>query len=117
MGAPCKLRFSKLGKGRQQTSVLLKPHSIIVRGATAKRDSANTRKRWKPRRPHNVWRSNHAPMFVRRPDPGGALRDDGAIGATGHAERISGAIRGKRQRAASEGLRGTGWTDWFVVEP
>src|SRR6478752_9282065 len=117
MGAPCKLLSSKLGKGRQQTLVLLKPHSIIVPGATAKRDSANTRKRWKPRRPHNVWRSNHAPMVVRRSDSGDALRDAGTIDATGYAERISGAIRRKRQRAAGESLRGTGWTDWFVVEP
>jgi len=56
-------------------------------------------------------------MVVRRPDLGDALRDAGTIDATGHAERISGAIRGKRQRAANESLRGTGWIDWFVVEP
>src|SRR5947207_6342074 len=56
MGAPCKLRSSKPGKGTQQTLVLLKRHSIIVRGATAKRGSANTRKRWKPRKPHNPTR-------------------------------------------------------------
>ena len=56
-------------------------------------------------------------MFVRRSDLGDALRDAGTIDTRGYAERISGAIRRKRQRAASESLRGTGWTDWFVVEP
>src|SRR6478672_4673320 len=117
MGAPCKLRSSKPGKGTQETSVPLKQRSITVRGVTAKRDSENIPKRWKPRRPRNVWRSNHAPMVVRHAGPGGALRDAGTIDATGYVERISGAIRGKRQRAASESLRGTGWTDWFVVEP
>src|SRR4029077_11372698 len=73
MGAHCKLRSSKPGKGRQQTSVRLKRHSITVHGATAKRDSANTPKRWKRRRPHNIWRSNHAPLFVRHASPGDAL--------------------------------------------
>jgi hypothetical protein len=38
--------------------MLLKRHSIIVRGATAKRGSANTPKKWKPRRQHDVWRSD-----------------------------------------------------------
>src|SRR6266550_3197716 len=108
MGAPCKLRSSKLGKGTQQTSVLLKLHSITVRGAIAKRGSANTPKRWKPRSPHNVWRSNHAPLFVRHVSPDDALRDAGRIGATGHAERISGEIRGKRQRTSGKGVRRTG---------
>src|SRR6266571_4443184 len=117
MGAPCKLRSSRRGKGTQQTSVLLKRHSIIVRGATAKRGSANTLKTWKPRKPHDVWRSNHAPMFVRHASPGDALRDAGKFYTTGHAERISGEIRGKRQRAGGEGIRRTGWTDWFVVGP
>src|SRR5262249_20484781 len=54
MAGPCKLRSSKLGKGTQQTSMLLKRHSIIVHGATAKRGSANTAKRWKPRRLHDL---------------------------------------------------------------
>src|SRR5215216_5653455 len=99
MGAPCKLRCLKPGKGTQQTSVRLKRHSITVHGATAKRGSANTPKRWKPRRPHNVWRSNHAPMFVRHASPDDALTDAGTIGANGHAKRISGEIRGKRQCA------------------
>src|SRR5882724_2810018 len=104
MGAPCKLRSSKLGKGTQQTSVLLKRHSIIVRGVTAKHGSANTPKRWKLRKPHDVWRSNHAPMLVRHASPGDALRDAGTIGATGHADRFSGEIRCKRQRARSQSV-------------
>src|SRR5207248_3885123 len=104
MGAPCKLRSSKPGKGTQQTSALLKRHSITVHGATAKRGSANTPKRWKPRRPHNVWRSNHAPMLVRHAGPGDALRDAGTIGATRHADRFSGEIRRKRQRARSQSV-------------
>src|SRR4029450_2380585 len=116
MGALCKHRSLKLGKGTQQTSVLLKRHSIIVRGAIATRGSANTPKRWKPPRPHNVWRSNHAPMFVRHASPGDFLRDAGTSGATGYAERISGEIRDKRQRACSEGVRRAGWTCWLVVE-
>src|SRR4030095_11946876 len=98
MDVPCKLRSSKLGKGTQHTSVLLKRHSIIVHGATAKRDSANTPKRWKLRRPHNVWRGNHAPTFVRRANPGDALRHGVTVGKPGHAERISCEIRGERQR-------------------
>src|SRR5258705_9478844 len=117
MAAPCKLRSSKPGKGTQQTSVLLKQHSITVHGAIAKRGSANTPKRWKPRRPHNVWRGNHAPMLVRHASPGDALRDAGAIGTAGHAERISGEIRRKHKRARGEGVRRTGWTGWFVVGP
>src|SRR4029453_3109693 len=104
MGAPCKLRSSKPGKGTQQTLVLLKRHSIIVRGATAKRGSANTPKTWKPPRPHNVWGNNHAPIFVRHVSLGGALRDAGAISATDHAERISGEIRRKRKRGGGEGV-------------
>ena len=56
-------------------------------------------------------------MFVRHASPGDALRDAGTISAAGHAKRISGEIRGKRQRAGSEGVRRTGWTDWFVVGP
>src|SRR4029450_8720748 len=115
MDVPCKLRSSKHGKGTAQTSVLLKRHSIIVHGATAKRDSANTPKRWKPRRPHNVWRSNHAPVFVRHASPGNALRDRVTVGNPGYAERISGEILGKRQRAGGEGVRRIGWTGWFVV--
>src|SRR5512132_156802 len=104
MGAPCKLRSSKPGTATQQTSMLLKRHSIIVRGATAKRGSANTPKTWKPRRPHNVWRSNHASVFVRHASAGDALRDAGKFHATGHAGRISSEIRGKRQRASGEGV-------------
>src|SRR5216110_2910643 len=104
MGAPCKLRSSKLGKGTQQTSVLLKRHSITVRGATAKRDSANTPKRWKPRKPHNVWRNNHAPMLVRHAIPDDPLRDAGSIGATGHIDRFSGEIRCIRQRPRSQSV-------------
>src|SRR5438876_1005959 len=104
MGAPCKLRCLKLGRVTQQTSLLLKRHSITVRGATAKRASANTPKRWKPRKSHDVWRSNHAPMLVRRAIPGDALRDAGTIGATGHTDRFSGEIRRKRQRARSQSV-------------
>src|SRR5215470_2926729 len=117
MGAPCKLRSSKLGKGTQETSVRLKQRSITVRGVTAKRDSGNIPKRWKPRKLRNAWRSNHAPMFVRHAGSGRALWDDGAIGATGHPERISGEIRCKYQRTGGEGVRGAGRTSWFVVEP
>src|SRR5436309_14297857 len=117
MGAPCKLRCSKRGKGTQQTSVLLKRHSITVRGATAKRGSASTPKRWKLRRPHDAWHSNHAPMFVRHPSHGDALRHVGPIGAAGHAEWISSETRGKYQRACSEGVRSACWTNRFVVEP
>src|ERR1043166_3594222 len=116
MGAPCKLRSSRLGEGTQQTSVLLKPHSITVRGATAKRDSASTPKRWKPRRPHNVWRSSYAPMVVRRAGSGDASRDAGTIGATGYAKRVSGETRCKRQRAETESVRRAGWTSRLVVE-
>src|SRR6266550_6827472 len=104
MGAPCKLRSSRRGKGTQQTSVLLKRHSITVHGAIAKLDLANIPKRWKPRRPHNVWCSNHAPLFVRRASPDDALGDAGTIGATGHADRFSGEIRCKRQRARSQSV-------------
>ena len=43
-------------------------------------------------------------LFVRHASPGDALRDAGTIGATGHAERISGEIRGKRQCAGSESV-------------
>src|SRR5215831_14287180 len=115
MGVPCKLQSSKLGKGTQQTSVLLKRHSIIAHGAIAKRGSANTPKTWKLLRPHNVWRGNHAPTFARRASVGDALRAGGTISATSHAQRISGEIRSKRQRAGDEGVRRAGWTDWFVV--
>src|SRR6266404_3741172 len=104
MGAPCKLQSSKPGKGTQQTSVLLKRHSITVRGATAKLGSANTPKRWKLRRPHNVWYSNHSPMLVRHASPGDALRDAGTIGTTGHVDRFSGEIRRKRQRPRSQSV-------------
>src|SRR5215831_9020480 len=117
MGAPCKLRSSKFGKGKQQTSVLLKRHSITVRGATAKRGSASTPKRWKPRRPHNVWRSSYAPIVVRHAGSGDALRDAGAIDATGYAKRVSGKARSNRQRAESKGVQRAGWTGWLVVEP
>src|SRR6478672_11498469 len=102
MDAPCKLRSSKLGKGTQQTSVLRKRHSITVRGAIAKRGSANTPKKWKPRRPHDVWRGKYAATFVRRSIPDDALGDAGTVGATGHADRFSGEIRRKRQRARSQ---------------
>src|SRR5512132_1706700 len=117
MGAPCKLLSSKPGKGTQQTLVLRKRHSTTVRGATAKRGSANTPKTWKLRRPHNVWSSNHAPMLVRHAGLGDALRDAGTISAAGHAERISGEIRGKCQRAGGEGIRRAGWSSWLVVGP
>src|SRR5260370_19522807 len=116
MAAPCKLRSSKLGKGTQQTSVLLKQHSITVHGAIAKLGSANTPKRWKPRRPHNVWRSTHAPLFVRRASPDDALGDAGTIGATGHAHRFSGEIRRKRQRARIQSVRRGGGTGRLIVQ-
>src|SRR5882724_2781848 len=116
MGAPCKLRSSRRGKGTQQTLVLLKRHSIIVRGATAKPGSANTLRTWKPRKPHDVCRSNRAPMLVRHASPGDAFRDAGAIGATGHAERISSEIRSKRQRPRSQSVRLAGWTSRLMVE-
>src|SRR5437762_8988444 len=99
MGAPCKLRCSKLGKGTQQTSVLLKRHSITVRGATAKRVSGNTPKTWKPQRPRNAWRGKRTARFVRRSFPGDAGRDAGAICATGDTKRLSGKARGKCQSA------------------
>src|ERR1700758_5341129 len=117
MDARCKLQSSKLGKGTQQTSVLLKRHSITAPGATAKRGSANIPKKWKLRRRHNVWRSNHAPMFVRHAGPGDACQDAGTIRAPGYAERISGEIRRKRERAASKSVRRPRWTSWLVVEP
>src|SRR5262249_506943 len=113
---PCKLRSSKFGKGKQQTSVLLKRHSITVRGATAKRGSASTPKRWKPRRPHNVWRSSYAPIVVRHADSGDALRDGGTICATGYGKRVSGETRGKRQRAEAESVRRARWANRLVVE-
>src|SRR5882757_7080400 len=116
MGAPCKLQSSKPGKGTQQTSVLLKRHSITVHGATAKRGSANTPKRWKPRRRHNVWRSKHAPMLVRHTSPGDALRDAGKFGATSDADRFSSEIRRKRQRGRSQSVRRAGWTSRLMVE-
>src|SRR4030095_538500 len=116
MAVPCKLRSSKHGKGTAQTSVLLKRHSIIVHGATAKRDSANTPKRWKLRRPHNVWRGNHAPMFVRR-SSSDAIRERNVLSPTSYAERLSREARGKYKRTCGEGVRRTGWTGWFVVEP
>src|SRR5262245_20547877 len=115
MGALCKLQFSKPGKGTQQTSLLLKPHSIIVPGATAKRGSANTRKRWKPRRPHDVWRNNDALLFVRHLSGGDAFRNAGKIGARDQSQRISRKIRCKRQRPGCEGVGRTGWASWFVV--
>src|SRR4029450_359888 len=117
LGARCKLRSLKRGMVIRQTSVLLKRHSIIVHGATAKRGSANTPKTWKARRPHNVWRSNHAPVLVRHASLADALRDAGPIGAAGHAERLSRQTGGKYQRACSEGVRRAGWTNRLVVEP
>src|SRR6476620_6250195 len=116
MDVPCKLRSSKLGKGTQQMSVLLKQHSITVHGVTAKRGSANTPKRWKRRRPRNVWCSNHAPLFVRRASPDDARGDTGTVGATGDAERFSGEIRRERQRARNQSVRRAGWTSWLMVE-
>src|SRR5438874_13555312 len=88
MGALCKLRSSKLGKGTQQTSVLLKRHSITAHGAIAKRDSANTPKRWKLRRPHNVWRGKHAATSVRRSIPVDASRHVRTAGATSDVDRF-----------------------------
>src|SRR4029079_15034090 len=117
MDAPCKLRSSKPGKGKQQTSLLLKRHSIIARGATAKRGSANTTKKWKARKRHDVWRINHAPLFVRHAGPGASLWNAGTIGARDRSQRISGEIGCKYQRAGREGVRGAGGTSWFVVEP
>src|SRR6186713_1328880 len=73
MAAPCKLLSSKLGKGTQQTSVRRKRRSITARGAIVKRGSANTPKRWKPRKQHNFRRSNHARLFVRYADPSDGL--------------------------------------------
>src|SRR5215469_16430762 len=93
MGGPCKLRSSKLGKGTQQTSALLKRHSIIVHGATAKRGSGNTPKTWKVRRPRDVWRSNDVPLFVRHASTGDAFRDTGTIGSGDHSQRVSGEAR------------------------
>src|ERR1700749_263310 len=117
MGAPCKLRFSKLGKGTQQTSVLHKLPYITERGVIAKRGSANTPKRWKLPKPHNVRRSNHGTIFVRHTDPGAALRNGGAVGAGDRSQRIPGEIGGKRQFAGSESLRRNDWTSCLVVEP
>src|SRR5439155_23824467 len=116
MGAPCKLRSSRRGKETPQTSVLLKRHSIIVRGATAKRGSANTPKTWKPRKPHDVWRSNYAPVLVRHAIPDDALRDAGKFGATSDADRFSSEIRRKRQRGRSQSVRRAGWTSRLMVE-
>ncbi len=48
--------------------------------------------------------------------PGDARRDACTIGATGHAERISGEIRRKRQRARSQSVRRAGWTSRLMVE-
>src|SRR5262245_9798453 len=115
MAAPCKHLSSKPGKGTQPTLALLKRHSITVRGATAKRGTANTQKRWKRRRPRNAWRINYAPLFVRRDSPGDSVGDTGSVGATGYAERFPGEIRRKRQCASGEGVRRAGWADWFMV--
>src|ERR1051325_4190006 len=98
-----------------QTLAPLKRHSITGHGATAKRGSANTPKRWKRRRPRNVWRIDHAPLFVRHASPFGTLVYGATIGATGHAKRISGEVRGNRQRARCESVRRIGWASWFVV--
>src|SRR5215831_7054551 len=117
MGAPCKLRSSKLGKGIQQTSALLKRRSIIVHGATAKRGSANTPKRWKLRRPHDIWRSNDAPLFVRHAGSGDTLRSVGTIGARDRSQRVSGEIRCKYQRASAASVRRAGRANWLLVEP
>src|SRR3954462_12030684 len=115
MAARCKLRSSKPGKATRQMSVRLKPRSIIAHGATAKRDSANTPKRWKPRRPHNVWRGKHAAAFVRRSIPVDA-GSHGTGGATSDAYGFFGHLRRKRQRARTQGVRCLGCTSRLMVE-
>src|SRR5262249_13120257 len=117
MGAPCKLRSSKPGKGTQQTSVLPKPHSITVRGATAKRGSANTPKTWKPRRPHDLSRRQHAAPFVRRNGSAGVGGNVRTVSSTSHADWLSRKAGGKYKRTCSQGVRGAHWTNRFVVGP
>src|SRR6266513_928292 len=116
MGAPCKLQSSKPGKGTQQTSVLLKRHSITVHGATAKLGSANTPKRWKPRKPHNVWRGKHAATSVRRSIPVDAGRHVRTAGATSDADRFFGEFGSKGQRTHSQSVRRADWASRLMVE-
>src|SRR4030095_8801265 len=111
MGAPCKLRSSKLGKGTQQTSMRLKRHSITVRGATAKRGSANTPKKWKLRKPHDCSRRKHAPPFVRRNRSAGVGGNVRTVSSTSHADWLSREARGKYKRTYSQGVRGAHWTN------
>src|SRR5436190_9091332 len=116
MVALCKVRSSKLGKGTQQTSVPLKGHFITVHGAIAKRDSANTPKRWKPRRPHNVWRGKHAATSVRRSIPVDAGRHVRTAGATSDVDGFFGELGSKGQRTRSQSVRRADWTSRLMVE-
>src|SRR5215471_7562538 len=117
MGAPCKLRSSKPGKGTQQTLMLLKRHSITVRGATARRGSANTPNRWKLRRPHDLSRRKHAPPFVRRNGSALLSWNVRTVNSTSHADGLSCEARGKYKRTRSKGVRGANRTNRLVVEP
>src|SRR5215470_6885362 len=117
MGAPCKLRFSKLGKATPQTSVLLKRHSITVPGAIAKRGSANTPKKWKVRRLHDFSRWKRAATFVSRNRSGCVGRSIWAVSYTNHVDWLSREAGGKYKCTCSEGVRGAHWTDRIVVEP
>src|SRR6266403_979298 len=116
MDAPCKLRSSKPGKGTQRMLVLLRRHSITARGATVKRASANTPKKWKPRKPHRVWRRKHAPIFVRHRIPPGTGSDFRTVSSTSHVDWLSRDARRKYKRTCSEGVRGAHWANRFVVE-
>src|SRR5215472_7005932 len=116
MGAPCKLRSSKLGKATQQTLALLRRHSITVPGATAKRGSANTPKRWKPRRLRRFGGRKHAPIFVRHRIPADAGRNIRTVSSTSDANGLSREARDKYPRTCSQSVRGARWTNRFMVE-
>src|SRR5438067_12724690 len=115
MVALCKLRSSKPGKGTQQTSVPLKGHFITVHGAIAKRDSANTPKRWKPRRPYNVWRAKHAATSVRRSIPVDAGRHVRTAGATSDDDRYFGELGSTGHRTHSYSVRRADWASRLMV--
>src|SRR5919201_4622548 len=66
MAARYKRQCSKLGRATRQTSRRRNAHSIIVPGATAKRGSANTPKKWKLRRPPDT-RFSRAADAIRVP--------------------------------------------------
>src|ERR1043166_8506385 len=117
MDAPCKLRSSKPGKARQQTSVLRRRHSITVRGATVKRGSANTPKKWKPRRPRKVWRRKHAPIFVTHGIPADAGRNIRTVSSTNHANGLSREARDGCPCTSSQSLRGARRANRSMVEP